>query len=89
MFGEIDALVLGLRRQPEADDLVDHRPQDVGDDEGVARHRQDGNGLLAQQGRPTAHQQTLRTAGHRFRGEQPDQQGADNSAGEVHADDVE
>ena len=81
---------------PEADGLVEGQADHVGHDEGVDQHREGAQGLGPELGEAAAveeavvHVEAGRAGGAvRCVGEEADEQGADETADEVDADDVE
>ena len=89
MLGLVDAGDLVVLGDPHADGLVEEEGEDRGDDQGVAEDREDADGLLAELVEAAAVEEALDVGLALAGGEEADQQGADDTADEVDADDVE
>lgn len=89
VFDLVDAGDLVVLGDPHPDGPVDGEGEEGGDDEGVREDREDADGLLAELVEPAAVEEALGVGLDAAGGEEADEQGADDAADEVDADDVE
>ena len=89
MLDLVDAGDLVVLADPHPDRPVEDERQERGDDQGVGEDREDADGLLAELFESAAVEEALGVGLHATGGEEADEEGAEDAADEVDADDVE